>query len=124
MSNNHVALITHVKDLLIAQGVKSFVQDGGQRCYYRCENENGVVLKCAIGHLIPVSKYRSAMEDLPCDLFLDYYSNSLKSVLAKFKLDVDEPEVRLLLGKLQNVHDYHEVNEWSEAFDNLITEYK
>lgn len=124
MSSNHVALITHVKDLLIAQGVKSFVQDGGQRCYYRCENENGVVLKCAIGHLIPVSKYRSAMEDLPCDLFLDYYSNSLKSVLAKFKLDVDEPEVRLLLGKLQNVHDYHEVNEWSEAFDNLITEYK
>lgn len=124
MSSNHVALITHVKDLLIAQGVKSFVQDGGQRCYYRCENEDGVVLKCAIGHLIPVSKYRNAMEDLPCDMFLEYYSGTLKTVLAKFKLDVDDSEVRLLLDKLQNIHDFHEVNEWSEEFDKLIAEYK
>lgn len=124
MSANHVALITHVKEHLLKQGVKSFKQDGGPRCLYRCETDEGVVLKCAIGALMPNSRYRTAMEDVPVDDLVDAYPEAFKSILAKFKLDLDEQGVtRALLESLQDVHDWYDVPEWEMELDALAAEY-
>lgn len=124
MSANHVALINHVKDHLLKQSSKSFKQDGGPRCLYRCETEEGVILKCAIGALIPNSKYRLAMEDVPVDDLVDTYPDVFKTILSKFKLELDEHDVtRSLLESLQDVHDWYEIHEWERELDSLATEY-
>jgi hypothetical protein len=124
MSLEHVQLINHLKQLLIQQGVKSMVQDGGPRCLYRSESPDRKTVKCAIGHLIPNSKYRTSMEDLPVDSLVTQYPEAIKSSLDKFKLNLEDPTTLTLLEKLQGIHDYDDVEIWEEQFNSLIKEFQ
>lgn len=124
MSQNHVDLITHVKTLLLAQGQRSVVVDGGERCRYRHVNEDGITLKCAVGFLIPNKHYRTSMEDVCADDLAYANPDLFDKILSKFKLSTKSDKTLKLLADLQNIHDHCEINEWEKYFDLLIVEYK
>ena len=92
MSQNHVDLIEFVASSLQTQGEKSMLMDGGDRCLYRLVKEDGTVLKCALGFLIPNSRYKTLMEDNDAlDLFYKF-PKALESTIKKFKLENESAE--------------------------------
>ena len=124
MSQNHIDLIAHVKALLLAQGQRSSVVDGGERCRYRLQIEDGSTLKCAVGFLIPNKHYRTSMEDVCADDLAFAHSDLFDKILGKFKLSTKSDKTLKLLADLQNIHYHKEVSEWEKYFDLLVVEYK
>lgn len=124
MSQNHIDLIAHVKALLLAQGQRSSVVDGGERCRYRHQSEDGSTLKCAIGFLIPNKHYRTSMEDVCADDLAFSNPDLFDRILGKFKLSTKSDKTLKLLADMQKIHDHKEVNEWEKCFDLLMVEYK
>lgn len=87
---------------IIDQGCRPAVSVTGA-CMYRAPQEDGSVLKCAFGHLIPNSFYYSDMENRGAEHLLSECPNLRKHL----KLT---SEGELLIARLQNVHDWHLTN--------------
>lgn len=124
MSQNYVDLIEFVASSLQTQGEKSMLMDGGDRCLYRLVKDDGTVLKCALGFLIPNSLYRSVMEDNDAiDLFYKF-PKAFKSAIKRFKLENEsEEDLSGLFKALQEIHDQQDVAEWEEHFGELSQSY-
>lgn len=84
---------------LSAQRRPAVTKLGGQ-CLYRKHTKTGDVLKCAIGCLIPDSKYKDQMEGKDVEGLFRWYGKSVRSFLP---LDLKFYEA------LQQAHD-----DWSE----------
>lgn len=124
MSQNHVDVITFVKDALLLQGEKSMTIDGGDRCLYRLIKDDGTVLKCALGFLIPNSRYKSLMENNDAiDLFYKF-PKALESTIKRFKLNNEsQEELAEFFNALQQVHDQQDVADWEKHFGELSQSY-
>ena len=116
------SLIDFVQQSLEKQGVKSCLSEDSyldrQYCMYKDPRGN----KCAVGHLIPVSKYRSVMEDMDASKLCIKYPSVLDSIRWKYKLTEDF-DLKLLLEQLQEIHDHFEPSEWSEKLKELKNAY-
>ena len=124
MSQNHVDVIEFVKDALLLQGEKSMTIDGGDRCLYRLVKDDGTVLKCALGFLIPNSLYRSVMEDSPAEYLFDKYPKAFESAIKRFKLENEsEEDLSGLFKALQEIHDQQDVADWEKHFGELSQSY-
>lgn len=96
---------------LIEQGQKSFSQ---HKCFYRLETDNGC-LKCAVGLLIPDDEYDEKMETKVVAAIYEFDSLSEETrELLETHLD--------LLGDMQYIHDFREVEEWPISFKNLANQ--
>lgn len=124
MSQNHVDLIEFVASSLQTQGEKSMLMDGGDRCLYRLVKEDGTVLKCALGFLIPNSRYKTLMEDNDAlDLFYKF-PKALESTIKKFKLENESAEdLADFFKALQEIHDQQDVADWEKHFGELSQSY-
>ena len=115
-------LIDFVQQSLEKQGVKSCLSEDSyldrQYCMYKDPRGN----KCAVGHLIPVSKYRSVMEDMDASKLCIKYPSVLDSIRWKYKLTEDF-DLKLLLEQLQEIHDHFEPREWGHKLKALKDEY-
>lgn len=122
MSQSHVDLITYASELLINQAEQSAIFDGGLRCKYRLTKQDGTVLKCAVGFLIPESQYKSTMEDTEVLDLKVKFPKAFVHILKKFKLEDDEIFGELLRD-MQQIHDFHKTSEWPEQFETLKQTY-
>ena len=100
------------------------LMDGGDRCLYRLVKEDGTVLKCALGFLIPNSRYKALMEDNDAiDLFYKF-PKALESTIKKFKLENESAEdLADLFKALQEIHDQQDVADWEKHFGELSQSY-
>lgn len=102
---------------LLAQGKKSQknIALKGLTCAYRGEDNT----KCAIGFLIPDTKYKPNFEVGIEDLMEDY------SWAAVFDLPIPEKIDEMLdfLGDLQKIHDQFDPARWQEKFIELAQNY-
>jgi predicted house-cleaning noncanonical NTP pyrophosphatase (MazG superfamily) len=100
-------VIDFVKEHLLKQGCKSLqIVDDDTRCLYR--GPNGT--KCAAGCLIPDEDYDPKMEGLLWEELVEKY-------------DFDNPHNELI-DRLQAIHDFYEVKEWSKEIIALYLEFK
>lgn len=124
MSQNHVDLIEFVASSLQTQGEKSMLMDGGDRCLYRLVKEDGTVLKCALGFLIPNSRYKTLMEDNDAIDLFHKFPKALESTIKKFKLENEsEEDLADFFKALQEIHDQQDVADWEKHFGDLSQSY-
>jgi hypothetical protein len=116
---NQQKIFDKVVDHLLTQKERSADVYGDKDCLYRAYKEDGKVLKCAVGCLIPDDKYNTGMEG---DLitFYDYF--------AEDETMNPDPEVFTndnfsLLEHLQQIHDTFEVHEWPYRLQLLATKF-
>lgn len=93
---NNLEIIKKDIDAVIVQGKQSVVWN---TCRYRCVDEGGVTLKCAVGHLISDEHYSTDLENRTSD------SGSVTMALEK-SLDITiDGELQEALYELQTCHD-------------------
>jgi hypothetical protein len=97
---------------LLRQGEKSTVRPGGASCLYR--NLDG--LQCAIGPLIEDPWYSQELEGEP---FSSYQVQLAVGRSIGRPLEVDE---RVMLEKMQKIHDKGQPQEWPVLIANLRNE--
>jgi hypothetical protein len=97
-------MFAKVKNHLLTQKKRS---EGTGFCLYR--GPNG--LKCAIGILIPDSKYHPSLEGRVC---------RTPEVMAAAELEKENLE---LARNLQHVHDNFEPEEWSDRLNEVEKEF-
>lgn len=111
-------LIDSISEALEKQGVKSCLSEDSyldrQYCMYKDPRGN----KCAVGHIIPTSKYRSVLEHLDASDVCIKYPSIVDSIKRKYKL-TDVVNITELLIKLQNIHDFNEPEDWKQKFIEL-----
>lgn len=122
MSALYIPLIEYVRDELVKQGLQSSIVDGGRRCMYCLSLKDGKTLKCAVGLLIPNGQYKASMEDMPAQDVVAKFPDAFNHVTKKFKVELNEELIKLF-GQLQDIHDYHEPNQWEEKYNVLIVTY-
>jgi hypothetical protein len=86
-------------------------------CLYRRFKNDGTVLKCAIGQVIPDEKYKPAFEHRM--LVKDVILNTLGQ-----DLYMKRPRIYDLLRRLQDIHDNCGVSQWHVGFDRVAKEYE
>jgi hypothetical protein len=94
---------------LLTQGRKAVRADDSDLCCYLMKLDNGQVLKCAIGCLIPDELYDPKIEFKMSD---DELVRSI--LLSAGVVSEAEPNLAFLNG-LQSVHDHNEPYEWPWA---------
>lgn len=87
---------------LLKQNKKAEYRHG--MCQYRGPDNT----MCAVGALIPDAEYRDSMEDNDVDDLFEKFGDVMKSS------GLDQDEHSPLLGALQEVHDYSEVEDWPD----------
>jgi len=113
-----------VSNHLLTQNEKA--ENGTDLCVYRSEDG----LKCAIGCLIPDDEYDDNIEGISIGAFvcenLELDSKEklvlLNNILKKEAIDVDE--YFGLLKDLQNVHDFHDVEDWYWSLEKVADKYE
>lgn len=104
-------IFTHVVTQARKMSARSVVfnyKNTGSKCAYRGDNNN----RCFIGHIIPDDKYSFEMEEWP-----------LPEVFSVF-LDIElEPEHEDFLYALQAIHDYNQIEEWEDRFQEFAQIY-
>lgn len=86
------------------------------KCQYRGNNNTS----CAIGCLIPDEIYSHDMEFNTFDNLYNKFYESVKSYLSPLYIKVIFNNEELYLGSLlQNIHDYHDVEEWESILNKL-----
>lgn len=125
---NRQQIYDRVKRHLLKQGVKSGVQPYYEpeddcddykpefECKYRMTDENGRVLKCAIGCLIPLRNYDPAFEGDNAQS--DKVRGAIPPSLGIAYEDAD------FLNALQTVHDGSEPDEWPAALERVARRYQ
>lgn len=104
------AVATH----LLTQKEKShdyLEPDGKLNCTYKSVSDNGTVLHCAVGCLIPEDKYDASFEGRYITALLSY----LDLAISRNKID--------LLIHLQVIHDTTLVSEWYSSLIDIATLY-
>lgn len=87
-------------------------------CYYRHPTNNKI--KCGIGHLILDEYYTRSLERKGVSLFL----NKIHIDFWKYnRIDITQQDVKVLLCKIQGIHDKYHVNDWRKAFKCLANDY-
>ena len=84
-----------------------------QSCLYRKVTEEGKVLKCAVGCLIPESKYDPKMERSGLDTIREQFPKALPK-LTEYQFGI--------LKDLQCVHDLDEVDQWEDEFRDIAAD--
>lgn len=98
---------------LRAQG-KAAIKKG--TCCYRVE-EDGVVLKCAVGCLIEDSKYTPAIEGQTASALV--FSKVYSQILPTF----EERSGVKFVEQLQLIHDFYSVESWEVKWKELAQEW-
>lgn len=101
---------------VVAQGGQS--SDTVGRCMYRGPEGR----KCAVGHLLPDELYRPNMEGTT----VDYGATVLKASLRQVGIDLDDKPTKLLVIRMQAIHDDTSegnfLEEFKQAMQALATE--
>lgn len=112
-----VEIVEFVKEKLLNQYECSFNEN---ECAYR--GENG--LKCAIGHLIPDDLYLPQFEGTGIHSISPIKNSptgeKLKTAIEKTIGRTLNADDLMVLATLQKIHDDYDVDNWEEAFDQLI----
>lgn len=98
-------VINYVEKKLIAQNTKS-VNKRKQSVYRGLNNT-----KCALGFLIPDHLYKKEIEGYHIYFMLNENNIYLDN------------QIRILLSKLQIIHDRYDIDNWIEKFEELKKEY-
>lgn len=108
------AVYNHVRDHLLRQGEKSVGPDG-EACVYRGPNGTS----CAVGCLIPESRYSSSLEGLTLEAIAVQMA-----VFGKPATLRTSPHVGMfwLLYMLQKVHDQVSVPQWEQELRRVALE--
>lgn len=95
---------------LLTQGAKAADTEG---CLYRAPQDDGRVLKCAAGCLLPDGLYSPEME----------FKGVSHELIAAALLPIvgDKPRLRFL-GQLQDIHDWISVAEWPASLADVAEE--
>lgn len=101
---NNQELFDKVTNHLLTQNEQAFANGN---CAYRGKNEQGKVLMCAVGCLIPEDKYDTAMEGK-----LWNYENAIPLALQEQGIDTNDEKIYDLISKLQDIHDYYTPERW------------
>lgn len=102
-----------VVDHLRRQGKKARSASG--RCMYRTHSNEGTILKCAIGCLIPDDEYSSKMEGANVNKCMSYSPTLYRLLVSS---DVE------LAYVLQFVHDTKDVDAWEESFKQVAKDHE
>lgn len=85
-------------------------------CKYRTKNSQGKELKCAVGCILPDSKYDAVYENLILSN-LPYFNPMKNSNDRQTRLKYD------LLREFQMIHDFNDVVKWHQKFESLAKKY-
>ena len=97
------------KHLLTQNRRASFFSDNIERCRYRVETEEGEVLKCAIGCLIPDDLYDK-----------DFETNSIYDLRNE---GIIPQHLIRILAELQIIHDVRSPADWRKSLTELSQNY-
>lgn len=81
-------------------------EDGEQNCKYRLKKEDGTVLRCAAGCLIPDEDYKDEIE-------------GEKWVAAIEKMKITDKHNSIISG-LQSIHDFQKVEVWERKLLDFV----
>lgn len=109
-------LILEVRDFLLNQNAISVASDEQTRCLYLSPTG----LKCAVGCLIPSSKYKTGMENKDVIDLMTEYPKLLDYLSKKYKIHSKDYLINVL-SEMQKIHDHYSVEEWKNEFDILIS---
>lgn len=90
--------------------VKSW--DGEETCMYRLQKEDGTILRCAVGCLIPDEDYTSNMED-----------KTILNMQEQGIINIQSMDVINLLTSLQETHDYTHPSKWGMSLKEIAKQY-
>lgn len=76
--------------------------------------------KCGAGWLIPDPLYNKSMENRSIVFICVDYPEVSKAMMPS---DLQEYEGRILLSRIQNIHDNFAVDRWAKMFEDLDAEY-
>lgn len=106
-------IFTQVKTHLLTQNAKALNHG---TCRYRSD-QSGVILKCAIGCLIPDEAYSSSFEGACVE------DDMMDRPLHAAGIDIDNEEIMAILTKLQSIHDCQPVSCWERDLRRLAAIY-
>lgn len=94
---------------LLTQGRAAMVDSVA--CRYRMELEDGCVLKCAVGCLIPDEDYSESMEGRTL-----WGNNPVRTILRR--IGVQDPDIHMLCD-LQACHDNYGASTWRDRMRDI-----
>lgn len=125
------AIFNQVAAHLIKQNKKSMAVVEGHystelQCAYRSVDENGNVLKCAIGCLIPDEFYYKAMEGVIVPAIVNrYYALRKHLDIANIDNDYQENQQDIsFLAGLQTIHDLHKPKHWRDKLASFAERFE
>ena len=92
-------------------------------CQYRMADDQGHILKCAIGALIPDDEYDDQMEGMSGFDLLISWPLVLRADLSPPGTEAWEAQL-ILLRALQCLHDNYDVDKWEAGFAYIAQEWK
>lgn len=118
-------------DHLYHQGSAAMDVDGN--CFYRIEDSDGTMLKCAIGALIKDEYYDECFENAAVKTLQELHEMlpsdnkekaiALRKALESSGVDVSNSQIIALLQRVQEVHDDFDISNWDSNLESIANLY-